>query len=50
MNKNSILFVGLDTHKEFNEVVYIEEHRGAQTVHLGRFVFQSGRSKACSPV
>ena len=37
MNKHSILFIGLDTHKEFNEVAYIEEHRGAQSVHLGRF-------------
>ncbi|MBQ4833558.1 IS110 family transposase [Pseudoalteromonas sp. MMG010] len=37
MNKHSILFIGLDTHKEFNEVAYIEEHRGAQPVHLGRF-------------
>ncbi|TMO26245.1 IS110 family transposase [Pseudoalteromonas sp. S4741] len=36
MNKHSILFIGLDTHKEFNEVAYIEEHRGAQLVHLGR--------------
>lgn len=37
MNKHSILFIGLDTHKEFNEVAYIDEHRGAQPVHLGRF-------------
>ncbi|KTD96345.1 IS110 family transposase [Pseudoalteromonas sp. H71] len=37
MNKHSILFIGLDTHKEFNEVAYIEEHRGAKPVHLGRF-------------
>ena len=36
MNKHNILFIGLDTHKEFNEVAYIEEHRGAQPVHLGR--------------
>ncbi|MBQ4860036.1 IS110 family transposase [Pseudoalteromonas sp. MMG007] len=36
MNKHSILFIGLDTHKEFNEVAYIEEHRGGQPVHLGR--------------
>jgi len=36
MNKHSILFIGLDTHKEFNEVAYIEEHRDAQPVHLGR--------------
>jgi len=37
MSKHSILFIGLDTHKEFNEVAYIEEHRGSQPVHLGRF-------------
>ena len=37
MNKHSILFIGLDTHKEFNQVAYIEEHRGSQPVHLGRF-------------
>ncbi|MDO6548760.1 IS110 family transposase [Pseudoalteromonas carrageenovora] len=37
MNKHSILFIGLDTHKEFNGVAYIEEHRGSQPVHLGRF-------------
>ena len=37
MNKHSILFIGLDTHKEFNEVSYIEEHRGAQPVHFGGY-------------
>ena len=36
MNKNSILFIGLDTHIEFNEVADIEEHRGTQSVHLVR--------------
>ncbi|MEQ3531420.1 IS110 family transposase [Pseudoalteromonas sp. XMcav11-Q] len=36
MNKHNILFIGLDTHKEFNEVAYIEDHRGAQPVHFGR--------------
>jgi len=36
MDKHSILFIGLDTHKEFNEVAYIEGLRGAQPVHLGR--------------
>ncbi len=36
MNKHSILFIGLDTHKEFNEVAYIEGYRGAQPVHFGR--------------
>ena len=36
MNKHSILFIGLDTHKEFNEIAYLEDHRGAQPVHYGR--------------
>ena len=25
MNKHNILFIGFDTHKAFNKVVYIEE-------------------------
>ncbi|PMG52204.1 IS110 family transposase [Shewanella sp. 10N.286.52.B9] len=36
MNKHNILFIGLDTHKEFVEVAYIEDQRDAQAVHLGR--------------
>jgi len=36
MSKHSILFIGLDTHKEFVEVAYIEDQRGAKPVHLGR--------------
>lgn len=36
MNKHNILFIGLDTHKEFNEVAYIEDQRGAKPIHLGR--------------
>ena len=36
MNNHNIIFIGLDTHKEFVEVVYIEDHRGAQPVHFGR--------------
>ena len=36
MNKHNILFIGLDTHKEFVEVAYIENQRGAKPVHLGR--------------
>lgn len=36
MNKHNILFIGLDTHKEFVEVAYIEDQRGAKPVHLGR--------------
>jgi len=29
MTKHNILFIGLDTHKEFVEVAYIEDNRGA---------------------
>jgi len=36
MNKISILFVGLDTHKEFTEVVYCLDERGGELHHLGR--------------
>ncbi|GGI67842.1 hypothetical protein GCM10009332_01330 [Shewanella gelidii] len=36
MSKHNILFIGLDTHKEFVEVAYIEDQRSAQSIHLGR--------------
>ncbi|NKC17652.1 MULTISPECIES: IS110 family transposase [Pseudoalteromonas] len=36
MTKHNILFIGLDTHKEFIEVAYIEDNRGAQPIHFGR--------------
>jgi len=38
MNKHSILFIGLDTHKTFTEVAYIEDVRGAKPQHLGRIL------------
>ncbi len=36
MNQHSILFIGLDTHKEFAEVAYIEDQDRANPVHCGR--------------
>lgn len=36
MSKHNILFIGLDTHKVFSEVAYIEDQRGAKPVHHGR--------------
>ena len=36
MNKHNILFVGLDTHKDFHEVAYCEDGRGNPPVHYGR--------------
>ncbi|TDO96187.1 hypothetical protein DFP79_2759 [Marinomonas balearica] len=36
MSDHSILFIGLDTHKEFVEIAYIEEQRGAQPIHFSR--------------
>ena len=36
MNKNNIVFIGLDTHKEFIEVAYIEDGFQGQSCHLGR--------------
>ena len=38
MNKHSILFIGLDTHKTFTEIAYIEDQRGAKPIHLGRIL------------
>jgi transposase len=36
MNQHNMVFIGLDTHKEFHEVAYCEEQRGADVVHHGR--------------
>jgi transposase len=36
MNNNSIIFIGLDTHKGFNEVAYGEDGRLNKPLHLGR--------------
>lgn len=36
MDKTSIVFVGLDTHKEFTEVVYCLDQRGGDFHQLGR--------------
>ena len=36
MKNDSILFIGVDTHKEFTEVAYFEGQRGAEVKHLGR--------------
>ena len=38
MTKHNILFIGLDTHKTFTEVAYIEVQRGAKTIHLGKIL------------
>jgi len=36
MRKHSIIFICLDTHKEFIEVAYAEDGREHRPVHLGR--------------
>lgn len=36
MIEHSIVFIGLDTHKEFIEIAYIEDQRGATPIHFGR--------------
>ena len=36
MNKHNIIFIGLDTHKDFHEVAYCEDGRGVDAVHYGR--------------
>ena len=36
MSKDSIIFIGLDTHKSFIQVAVLQGQRGAQPQHLGR--------------
>ncbi len=36
MNNDSIIFIGLDTHKSFIQVSVLQDHRGASPEHLGR--------------
>lgn len=36
MANDSIIFIGLDTHKDFTEVAYAQDERGAQPEHYGR--------------
>jgi transposase len=36
MSQHSTLFIGLDTHKEFHEVAYTFDQRGADIIHFGR--------------
>jgi len=38
MIKHNILFIGLDTHKTFTEVAYIEDQRGAKSTHLSKIL------------
>lgn len=36
MNKHNMVFIGLDTHKDFHEVAYCEDGFGVEPVHYGR--------------
>jgi transposase len=36
MNKDTLLFIGLDTHKESTEVAYTDDTRGSSCVHYGK--------------
>ncbi len=36
MNKHSILFIELDTHKEFSQVALLEDGRGVKAVNYGK--------------
>ena len=38
MTKHNILFIDLDSHKTFTEVAYIEDQRGAKSIHLGKIL------------
>ena len=36
MSKHNTVFIGMDTHKSFIEVAYIEDVRGVKPIHLGK--------------
>ena len=36
MTKHNIVFIGMDTHKSFIEVAYIEDLRGVKPTHIGK--------------
>lgn len=36
MRKDTLLFIGLDTHKEFTEVAYVDDERGSICQHYGK--------------
>ncbi|MGF1720661.1 IS110 family transposase, partial [Vibrio kyushuensis] len=36
MNNDSIIFIGLDTHKSFIQVAVLQGNRGAVPQHMGR--------------
>ncbi len=46
MSKHNILFIGLDTHKEFIEVAYIEDQRGEGPSIYGENRLTSGCKSA----
>jgi hypothetical protein len=39
MSNDSIIFIGLDTHKSFIQVAVLQEHRGANPQQLGRIKY-----------
>jgi transposase len=36
MNDNNMIFIGLDTHKDFNEIAYCKDDRSSKPIHQGR--------------
>ena len=38
MNKDTLLFIGLDTHKEFTEVATVTDERGSSVDHYGKIL------------
>ncbi len=38
MNKDTLLFIGLDTHKEFTEVATVTDERGSSVEHYGKIL------------
>ena len=37
MHKDTLTFIGLDTHKEFTEVAYCDDVRGSSCSHYAKF-------------
>ena len=36
MNKDNIIFIGLDTHKIFTQIAVLHDNRGAKPIPLGK--------------
>ena len=42
MNKDNIIFIGLDTHKTFTQVAVLQDYRGAKPKATLHFIYEAG--------